>query len=138
MAEATLPKNRRDLAQILKNNEFNILVTADDIVSILNLDEERYESVMALLRKIQTNIIKSKNNIDQLNTEWWNSEIPREPNSIIIIPPSNSSTLVTTDSNVRKNLFSIRLQQQRIRLSSILEQIKLLLLNVLAQYKLLH
>ena len=122
----------------MKNNEFNILVTADDIVSILNLDEERYESVMALLRKIQTNIIKSKKNIDQLNTEWWNSEIPREPNSIIIIPPSNSSTLVTTDSNVRKNLFSIRLQQQRIRLSSILEQIKLLLLNVLAQYKLLH
>ena len=123
MAEAPLPKNRRDLAQILKNNEFNIPVTADEIVSILNLDEERYESVMVLLRKIQTNIRKSKKNLDQLNTEWWNSAIPWQPKSIIIIPPSNYSTLVT-NSNVRKNLFSIRLQQQRIRLSSILELIR--------------
>ena len=124
MTEAPLPKNRRDFAQILKNIEFNITVTADEIVSILNLDEERYESVMVLLRKIQTNIRKSKKNLDQLNTEWWNSAIPWEPKSIIIIPPSNYSTLVTTDSNVRKNLFSILLQQQRIRLSSILELIR--------------
>ena len=86
MTGAPHPKNRRDLAQILKNIEFNITVTADEIVSILNLDEERYESVMVLLRKIQTNIRKSKKNLDQLNTERWNSAIPWEPKSIIIIP----------------------------------------------------
>ena len=63
-------------------------------------------------------------NLDQLNTEWWNSAIPWEPKSIIIIPPSKYSTLVTTYSNVWKNLFSIRLQQQHIRLSFILELIR--------------
>ena len=51
-----LPENIRDLAQILKNNKFNIPAAADEIVSILNLDEERYESVTFLLRKIQNNI----------------------------------------------------------------------------------
>ena len=122
MAQGPLPENRRDLAHILKNNEFNILVAADEIVSILNLDEERYESVTFLLRKNQNNIRKSKKNVDQLNTEWWNSAIPWEPKSTKT--PSNSSTLVSLDSNVRNNLFSIRLQQQRVRLSSILELIR--------------
>ena len=41
MAQGPLPENRRDLAQILKNNEFNIPVAADEIASILNPDEER-------------------------------------------------------------------------------------------------
>ena len=91
MAEAPLPKNNRDLAQILKYNEFNILITTDQIVSILNLDEGRYQSVTFLLRKIHANIRKSKKNVDQLNTEWWNSAIPWEPKSIRN-PPSNSST----------------------------------------------
>ena len=122
MAQGPLPENRRDLAQILKNNEFNILVAADEIVSILNLDEERYESVTFLLRKIQNNIRKSKKFVDQLNNEWWNSAIPWEPKSTKT--PSNSSTLVSLDPNIRKNLFSIRLQQQRVRLSSILELIR--------------
>ena len=38
MAEAPLPKNRRDLARILKQNEFNIPDTADEIIAILNVD----------------------------------------------------------------------------------------------------
>ena len=49
--------------------------------------------------------------------------IPCEPKSLSITP-SDSSTSVYTESNVKKkNLFSLRLPQ-RIRLSSILEQIK--------------
>ena len=56
-----------------------------------------------------------------MNTEWWNSAIPWELKSTKTL--SNSSTLVSLDSSVRKNLFSIRLQQQRVRLSSILEMI---------------
>ena len=79
MAEAPLPKNRRDLAQILKHNEFDIPDTADEIIAILNLDEEKHDSVTFLLKKIQTNIRKSKKNIDLLNTEWWNSALPWEP-----------------------------------------------------------
>ena len=42
MAEASLPKDRRDLAQILKHNEFNISDTADEIIAILDLDEQKH------------------------------------------------------------------------------------------------
>ena len=117
MADSSFPKIRRDVAQILKNNEFNIPDTADEILAILNLEGEKYELVCITLRKIQLNLKKSKKIIDQLNSEWWNCEIPWKPMSLKI--PSGSSM----DLSVRKNLFSVRLQQ-RIRLSSILEQIR--------------
>ena len=52
-------------------------------------------------------------------------ELPNsmEPKSLSITP-SNPSTSVYTESNVNKNLFYLRLPQQRIRLYSILEQIR--------------
>ena len=126
MAEAPLPKNRRDLAQILKHNEFNIPDTADEIIAILNLDEKKHDSVTFLLKKIQTNIRKSKKNIDLLNTEWWNCALPWEPLHVksISTTPSNVSTSDYIHSNAKKNLFSLRLAQQRIRLSSLLEQMR--------------
>ena len=123
MAEAPLPKNRRDLTQILKQNEFNIPDTADEIIAILNVDEEKHDSVTFLLKRIQSHIRKSKKNVDELNTEWWTCPIPWEPKSLSITP-SDTSTSVYTEFNVKKNLFSLRLPQQRIRLSSILEQIR--------------
>ena len=36
MAEAPLSKNRRDIARILKQNEFNILDSSDEIIGTLN------------------------------------------------------------------------------------------------------
>ena len=123
MAEAPQPKNRRDIALILKLNEFNIYDTADEIIAILNLDEEKHDSVTSLLKRIQSQIRKSKKNVDQLNIEWCNCPIPWEPKSLDITP-SDTSTSLYTQSNVKKNLFSLRLPQQRIRLSSILEQIR--------------
>ena len=50
MAEAPLPKKRRDLARILKQNEFNIPAAADEIIAILNVDEEKHDSVTFLLK----------------------------------------------------------------------------------------
>ena len=79
MAEAPLSKNHRDFAQILKHNDFNITDTADEIIAILDLDEEKHDSVTFLLKKIQTNIRKSKKNIDLLNTEWKKCALPWEP-----------------------------------------------------------
>ena len=107
----------------MKHNEFNIPDTADEIIAILNLDEEKHDSVTSLLKRIQSQIRKSKKNVDQLNTEWWNCPIPWEPKYLDITPPDTSTSLYT-QSNVKKNLFSLRLPQQRIRLSSILEQIR--------------
>ena len=79
MAGAPLAKGRRDLAQIMKITSSTFSVTADQIVSIKNFDEERYESVTFLLRKIHTNIRKSKKNVDQLNTEWWDPQFHGNP-----------------------------------------------------------
>ena len=64
MADSSFPKIRRDVAQILKNNEFNIPDTADEILTILNLEEEKYELVCIYLRKIQLNLKKSKKSLN--------------------------------------------------------------------------
>ena len=45
MAEVPLPKKRRDLARILKQNEFTIPDTADEIIAILKVGEEKHDSV---------------------------------------------------------------------------------------------
>ena len=119
MAEGPVLKSRRDLAQILIQNEFDIPCTSSKILELINLDEEKLESVISLLNKLKTNIKKSKKNIvDTLNTEWWNHEIPWRSRSI----PNTSSVLV--NSKVTKNLFSLQLQQQRLRLSFLLEQVR--------------
>ena len=69
MAEAPLPKKRRDIARILKQNEFNIPDTGDEIMATLNLDEEKPDYNTFLLKKIQTHIRKYNKKVDQLNTE---------------------------------------------------------------------
>ena len=118
MAEGPILKTRRDLAQILTHNEFNISVTASKVLELLNFDETKLVPITSLLSKIKTNIKRSKRSVDSLNSEWWNHEIPWESNRIQV------TTSVSMDSKVKKNLFSLQLQQQRIRLSSILEQIR--------------
>ena len=118
MAEGPILKTRRDLAQILTQNEFNIAVTASKVLELLNFDETKLVPITSLLYKIKTNIKRSKRSVDSLNSEWWNHEIPWESNRIQV------TTSVSMDSKVKKNLFSLQLQPQRIRLSSILEQIR--------------
>ena len=51
MAEGPIVKMRRDLALILMQNEFDIPVTASKILKLLNLDGEKFESVIFLLNK---------------------------------------------------------------------------------------
>ena len=60
MAEGPVTKSRRDLAQILIQYEFDIPCTSSKILELLNLDEEKLESVISLLNKIKTNIKKVK------------------------------------------------------------------------------
>ena len=60
MAEGPVLKSRRDLAQILIQNEFDIPCTSSKILELLYLDEEKLESVISLLNKIKTNIKKVK------------------------------------------------------------------------------
>ena len=103
MAEGPILKTRRDFAQILTQNEFNIAVTASKVLEMLNFDEKKLVPITSLLSKIKTNIKRSKKSVDSLNSEWWNHEIPWESNPIQV------TTSVSIDSKV-KNLFSLQLQ----------------------------
>ena len=58
MAEGPILKTRRDLAQILTQNEFNIAVTASKVLEQLNFDETELVPITSLLSKIKTNVIR--------------------------------------------------------------------------------
>ena len=79
------------------------------------------------MRIAQSNYKKAKKSLDQLNNEWWTSEIPWEakPNKVPVRYSGSSGSLETsTQSQTRKSLFSVSLQQQRARLSFLLEQLR--------------
>ena len=127
MAEVSFPRNRRDFAYILKKNEFNIPEAVNEVITLLNIEEELTDSVASYMRIVQSNLKKSKKSVDQLNSEWWISEIPwqAKPNKVPVKCSGSSGSLKTsTQSQTRKSLFSVTLQQQRTRLSFILEQLK--------------
>ena len=63
---------RRDLAQILTQNVFNIAVTFSKVLELLNFDETKLVPITSLLSKIK----RSKRIVASLNSEWWNHEIP--------------------------------------------------------------
>ena len=56
MAGGPIVKTCRDLTLILIENEFDIPVTATEILELLDLDEEKFELAISLLNKIKTNI----------------------------------------------------------------------------------
>ena len=89
MAEGPILKTRRDLAQILAQNEFSITVTASKVLELLNLDETKLVTITSLLSKIKMNIKRYKRSVDSLNSEWWNHEIPWINSGLLI----NSSDL---------------------------------------------
>lgn len=68
MAEGPILKTRRDLAQILAQNEFNITVTASKVLELLNLDETKLVTITSLLSKIKMNIKRYKRSVDSLNS----------------------------------------------------------------------
>ena len=68
MAEGPILKTRRDLAQILAQNEFNITVTASKVLELLNLDETKLVTITSLLSKIKVNIKRYKRSVDSLNS----------------------------------------------------------------------
>ena len=58
MAEGPILKTRRDLAQILTQNEFNIAVTASKVLELLNFDETKLVPITSLLSKIHQKVQK--------------------------------------------------------------------------------
>ena len=121
MAQDKIPRNRRDLANILRVKDNKIPETVDEVVNLLNIEEDLRDSVTPYVKIAQATLKKSKKSPDQLTNEWWTSVIPWEPRQKKV---RNLSSLGSSDFDARKPLLKISLQQQRTRLSSILKQLK--------------
>ena len=120
MAEVSFPRTRRDFVYILKKNEFDILEAVNEVITLLNIEEELTDSVTSYMRIVQSNFKRPKNSLDQLNNDWWTSEIPWEAKPVKSSGPSGFLK-TSAPSQTRKSLLNVSLQQQRSRLSFILE-----------------
>ena len=111
MVEQIRPKSRHDLARMLKSNE-NCIPTSIQLDQIFDLDVNNKKSLELLLHKIQDAFRKSKNSLAYLEGEWWHSA------RTLDFGAKMKST------HHRINLIDLTLQQQRVRISSVLESIK--------------
>ena len=121
MAQDKIPRNRRDLANILRVQDNKVPETVDEVINILNIEEDLRESVTSYVKIVQVTLKKSKKPPHQLVSGWWTSVIAWEPRPKKLGPQSSFGS---SDLHAREPLFKISLQQQRARLSSILEQLK--------------
>ena len=132
MAEnLTFPKSRIEFVRILKENNNCILTTVNYLELIFELDFDKKKSLESVLFRIRDRVKKAKKSLDCLDGEWWHSNITMEPvvkRNRISDPLellSDDEAEVTTLSEIhRKSLENLSMQQQRSRLSSVLESIK--------------
>ena len=61
MAQDKIPRNRRDLANILRVKDNKIPETVDEVVNILNIEEDLRDSVTSYVKIVQATLKKSKN-----------------------------------------------------------------------------
>ena len=127
-SEITYPKSRLDLAFMLKRLHFNVNDSINELLDILGLDEDKKASVSCLFRRINTSLKKSHRPIESLSEdEWWNHEIPWQPcpkKNITNLESATCST-VSKSKHFRKSLLSLTIKQQRTRLESVLECVRL-------------
>ena len=131
MAEHKIvPKTRLDLARILKANDYGISETLFQLERQLELelDQDIKDSLRALLRRIKDAAKKARKSLDNLEGDWWNSEISLELETKVGLSfePPSIDVKEATYVHHRKDLDNITLQQQRVRLSSVLDSIRVL------------
>ena len=131
MAEHKIvPKTRLDLARILKANDYGISETLFQLERQLELelDQDIKDSLRALLRRIKDAAKKARKSLDNLEGDWWNSEISLELETKVGLSfePPSIDVKEATYVHYRKDLDNITLQQQRVRLSSVLDSIRVL------------
>ena len=119
MAQAQFPLTRPDIAHIQKQNEYDILSTVSEIADSLNIEDDLIESVTSYVKIVLANMKKSKKSLANLNNQWWTAILPWEYRAVKACNKSSKSSL-----NARMPLLKLSLQQQRTRLSSILEQLR--------------
>ena len=122
MASAQFPQSRSEIACILTQNEYGILATVNEVIDSLNIEDDLRQYVTSYVKIVLASMKKSKKSLENLNNEWWTAKIPWESRAERACSISKSS--IISELNVRKPLLKLSLQQQRTRLSSILEQLR--------------
>ena len=132
MAEKlTFPNSRIEFARILKENNNCIITTVNYIEQNFQLDFDKKKSLESVLFRIRDKVKKAKKSLDCLEGEWWHSNISMEPevkrnrvSDPLELPSDDESEIATLCVIHRKSLDNLSMQQQRSRLSSVLESIK--------------
>ena len=133
MAECSLiPKTRRDFAKFLRDNSYNIMKTLSQLEDNFELDHEKRNTLQSMLQRIRDNSKRSKKSIDLLDGEWWDHSLDFETKlkkrrvSLPVELSVSSASESKTPVHHRKNINYVSLKQQRLRLSSVLEAIRIL------------
>ena len=131
MAEKfSFPNSRIEFARLLKENNNCILTTVNYLQQNFELDFDK-KSLESILFRIRDRVKKAKKSLDCLEGEWWHSNISTEPevkrnriSDSLELPSDDEAEVATLSVTHRKTLDHLSMQQQRSRLSSVLESIK--------------
>ena len=116
----TIPQTRLDFARILKENDNNISQTIVKLEEYFELDLAKRDSLHGILSRIRDTVRKSKKSLDSIGGEWWNSAVFLESDFKKRRDTENSSV------HYRKSIDNLSLKQQRSRLSTVLDSIRVL------------
>ncbi|KAI6648395.1 hypothetical protein LOD99_8185 [Oopsacas minuta] len=104
-------------------HDYDINQTADGVVRILNLEEDKRHSVYSLKSKVSHNFRKSKKSIESLDGEWWSASIswiPVKPKSTQSFPSVSgcdveSGIILVPNVERRKSIDDIQVGSKKIR-----------------------
>ena len=63
------------LAKILKTNELNVQEMLTQIEESVEIDLSQKHTLQSWLWRVRNNVKKVKKSIDELDGDWWNSEL---------------------------------------------------------------
>ena len=120
-----------EFARVLKDNDNCILTTLNFLGQYIDLDLDKWKNLEAVLIRIRSKVKNAKKSLDCLEGEWWfsNISIISDMEKLRISDPLESwldenEEVITTSTYHRKILTDLSMQQQRHRLSIVLESIK--------------
>ena len=131
------PNSRIEFARLLKENNNCILTTVNYLQQNFELDFDKKKSLESILFRFRDRVKKAEKSLDCLEGEWWHSNISTEPevkrnriSDSLELPSDDEAEVATLYVTHRKSHDHLSMQQQRSRLSSVLESIKSLSLMI--------
>ncbi|KAI6655659.1 hypothetical protein LOD99_1799 [Oopsacas minuta] len=131
--ELTFPNSHLEFAKILKDNNNCISTTLSFFEQNFQIDFEERKQLEATLLRVRSRIRKAKKSLDCLEGDWWHCGISMEPElkrnrfyDTVELSSDDEEVISTLSANHRKSIDNLTMQQQRSRLSNVLESIKAL------------